>query len=101
MALPAMLIPAIAGGLISIAGSMVARVVVALGLGLVSYTGINAGLDYFKSTFAGAMSGSATLAGICGTLKLDVVLSIFVAAGLARLAIAGATSGTMKKLVHK
>lgn len=74
----------------------------ALGMGVVSYVGINAALDVFKGYFASSISSAgATLAGMAGVLKLDVCMSIFIAAGLARLAIAGVTSGSFKKLAMK
>lgn len=100
--MPAFLIPAIAGGLLSVASSLVGRIIIALGMGLVSYTGVNAALSYFQNTFNSAMgSAGATLAGICGVLQLDTCFAIFTAAALAKLAIAGATSGTIKKLAFK
>lgn len=100
--MPAFLIPAICGALLTVASSLVGRVIMALGFGLVSYVGLNAGLDVFKTYFNNAMgSAGATVAGMCGVLQLDVCLSIFIAAGLAKLAISGATSGTMKKLAMK
>lgn len=100
--MPVFLIPAIVGALISVCTSLVGRVVLALGMGAVSYVGLNAGLSVFKGYFNSAMgSAGATVAGMCGVLKLDVCLSIFIAAGLAKLVIAGATGGTMKKLVMK
>ena len=102
MPLPVMLVPAIAGALVTVATSVVARVVMALGLAAVSYVGLHAALGYFQSQFVTAMGGAgATLAGMCGVLKLDAVLAIFTAAALAKLAIAGASSGAVKKLVMK
>ena len=75
---------------------------IALALAAVTYSGLHAGLEYFQGVFDDAMGGAgAVVAGMCGVLRLDVVLAIYMAAALARLAIAGATSGTMKKLVMK
>jgi hypothetical protein len=102
MALPALLIPAIIGALLTAVTSIVGRIVMALGMGVVSYIGINAAVDVFRGYFESAMgSAGAVMAGMCGVLKLDVCMSIFIAAGLARLVIAGATSGTMKRLIMK
>jgi hypothetical protein len=102
MALPAFLVPALVGGLVTAATSLVGRVVLALGLGVVSYVGVNAGIDVFRGYFNSAMgSAGAIMAGMAGVLQLDVVLSIFVAAGLARLAINGATSGSLKRFTLK
>jgi hypothetical protein len=100
--MPAFLIPAICGALITVATSLVGRIIMALGMGVISYVGLNAGLDVFRSYFSNAMgSAGPILAGMCGVLQLDVCLSIFIAAGLARLAIAGATSGTFKRFAMK
>ena len=100
--MPAFLIPAIAGALVTIVSSLVGRVIMALGMGLVAYTGINATLDIFKSYFQNSVNSAGYgLAGLMGTLQLDVCLSIFIAAGLARLVINGATNGTIKKFSVK
>lgn len=100
--MPAFLIPAICGALVSICATLVGRVILALGMGLVTYTGLNLALDVFRTYFNNAMgSAGATLAGMCGVLQLDVCFSIFVAAALAKLTIAGATGGTIKKLGMK
>lgn len=100
--MPAFLIPAIAGALVSIAASLVGRVLMALGMGVVSYVGINAALDVFKTRFADAIGGAgADVAGMIGVLQLDACLSIFIAAVLARLVINGATNGTIKRLAMK
>jgi hypothetical protein len=103
MALPAaFIVPAICGALVTAATSVVGRVLLSLGMGVVSYTGLNVSLNVFKSYFAQSMgSAGQNLAGICGVLQLDVVMSIFIAAGLAKLVINGATSGTIKRLAMK
>ena len=74
MAAPAaFLIPAIAGALVSIVTSLVGRILLALGMGVVSYTGINASLNVFKSYFSNAIgSAGYNLAGLAGVLQLDV-----------------------------
>jgi hypothetical protein len=98
----AFLIPAIVGALITVATSLVGRVIMALGMGVVSYIGLNAGINVFRGYFVDAMgSAGPILAGMFGVLQIDVCMSIFIAAGLARLAINGATSGSFKRLVMK
>lgn len=100
--MPAFLIPAIAGALLSIASSLVGRVLVALGLGAIAYTGVNAALTYFSDrVVTAANSAGVIIAGMLAVLQLDVCVAIFTAAALARLAIAGATSGTIKRLALK
>lgn len=97
------LIPAITGALLTVASSLVGRVLVALGVGAIAYTGLSSGLSYFQSTFSSAMGGAGgTIAGMAGTLQLDAVMSIYAAVGLVKFALSGATAGgTMKKMVLK
>lgn len=99
--MPAFLIPAIAGALLTVASSLVGRIIMALGMAAVTYTGVNAALSYFATRFGDAVSGAGEVAGMLGVLQLDVCFSIFTAAALAKLVIAGATSGTIKRLVLK
>ena len=92
----------ICGALLQVAASLVGRVLLALGMGAVTYTGLNIGLSYFGTTFTNAMgSAGPTLAGMMGVLQLDTCLAIFTAAALAKLAIAGASSGTVKRIAMK
>ena len=100
--MPAFLLPAIAGALMSVCASLVGRVIMSLGMGLVAYTGISAGLGYFQTLFTQNMNSTgAAVAGMVGVLQLDTCMSIFTAAALAKLAIAGASSGTVKRLAFK
>ncbi|MDR1934978.1 MAG: DUF2523 domain-containing protein [Candidatus Accumulibacter sp.] len=100
--MPAFLIPAICGALVTITASVVGRVLLALSLGFVSYTGINIAVDIFKQDFINALGNAGYgLIGIAGLLQVDVVMSIYIAAGLARLAINGANGGTIKRLAFK
>jgi hypothetical protein len=67
-------------------------------MGVISYTGINAGLEVFQGYFSQSVSSmGGALAGLFGLLQMDVVMSIFIAAGLARLVINGATNGVIKR----
>lgn len=93
---------AIIGGLVQAAGSIVGRVLIALGIGFVTYTGLSASLDIFKDTFAAALGDAGPVAaGVMGTLKFDVAFSIIVAAVTARLAIRGLTGDAVKRMVLK
>lgn len=100
--MPVFLLPALAGALMTVCASLVGRVIMSLGMGLIAYTGISSGLAYFQTLFTGNMaSAGATVAGMVGVLQLDTCMSIFTAAALARLAIAGASSGAVKRLAFK
>lgn len=75
--MPAFLIPAIAGALLSIASSLVGRVLVALGMGAIAYTGVNAALTYFSDrVVTSANSAGVIIAGMLGTLQPDVAPAI-------------------------
>lgn len=77
-------------GLIMLLQSIVGRILAALGMGLVTYTGLQVSLSFFKSTFISSMgSAGPTIAGIFGILKLDVCFSMFVSAALIKFAING------------
>jgi NO-binding membrane sensor protein with MHYT domain len=104
MAIPliAPLAGALIGGLIQAAGSLVGRILIALGIGFVTYSGMNASLDVFRDYFSGALGDMGSVAaGVAGTLKLDVAFAIIVSAVTARLAINGLTSDTVKRMVFK
>lgn len=91
------LVSLLLGGLMMMLQSIVGRILAALGLGFVTYTGLHASLAFFKSTFISSISSAgANLAGIMGVLKLDVCFSMFVSAALIKFAING-MSGTMTK----
>lgn len=95
-------VAALLGGLVQIAGSLVGRVLLSLGLGFVTYSGVSASLDYFRGLFVQYSQGSgATVAGLLGVLQVDVALGILIAAVTARLVLDGLNSGTVKKLVGK
>lgn len=90
------------GALIQAASSFVGRVLVSLGVGYVTYSGVSATLDAVRDIVMAHVSGAgAIVAGLLGTMQLDVVFGILVAASTARLVLNGLTSGIMKRMVLK
>ncbi|MDO9315172.1 MAG: DUF2523 domain-containing protein [Burkholderiaceae bacterium] len=90
------------GALIQITGSLVGRVLVALGISLVTYSGMNASLGWLKAQAVSALQGTgAEVLGMLGTMKVGQCISIVISAMLARQVINGVQSDTMKKLVTK
>ena len=93
---------ALLGGLIQAAASIAGRVLISLGVGFVTYTGISAvitsieGIIHANAGAAGAMTTAAL-----GLVQFDVVVGLIVGAISARLVINGLTSGTLKKMVYK
>ena len=88
------------GMLINITGSIVGQVLVALGIGVATYTGIDITLDWLK---AQAVSNFQVLdpriVGMLGVLKVGECISIVTSAMLARATINGVQSGTFKRWV--
>ena len=95
-------IAAIGGMLINIAGTLAGRVLIALGISVVTYTGMSTGLDWIKSQ---ALSSFALLPpemlSIVAYMKVGVCISIVSSAVAARLVLNGLTGGTFKKWVSK
>lgn len=95
-------VAAIGGMLINLVGTLVGRVLVALGIGVVTYTGMNSSLGFLKSQAVSAFSGlPAEVLSIIGIMKVGVCISIITSAITARLLLNGLTGDTFKRWVHK
>lgn len=96
------LILALIGSLIRAVGPLVANVLLSLGIGFVSYTGINTMVDLAKNQIFNAISGLSPWAvQLVGILKLGTCLNIIFSAIAARLLLAGITNGTFTKMITK
>lgn len=98
--------PAIAaillGGLIQICGSLVGRVLIALGLSVVTYSGMAVSINHLKSQAVSAALGlPPDVVGMLSVLKVGTSISIITSAILARLIVTGLTGDTVKKWVLK
>lgn len=90
------------GGLIQITGSIAGRVLVALGISVVTYTGMNASLEWLKTQAVSAMAGAGgDVLGMLGTMKVGECISIVTSAMIARQVIAGIQNDSVKKWVTK
>ncbi|MFN7120881.1 MAG: DUF2523 domain-containing protein [Hydrogenophaga sp.] len=90
------------GGLISIVGSLVPRVLVALGISVVTYTGLSATLGFVKAEMLNALSGlPAEMVGLLGYMGVGQFINIITSALLARMVLNGLTSDTLKQWVKK
>ena len=97
-----LVVSSIIGALVSAVGTLVGRVLVSLGIGYVVFTGVDATFDWAKTQFLSAVSGlPAEAVALMGMLKVGVCVSMLLSALTARLALAGLTSGTMKRMVVK
>lgn len=95
-------IAAIGGMLINIVGSLVGRVLVALGMAIVTYTGINASLDALKvQAITSFQALPPEVFGMLSIMKVGVAISIVTSAIAARLLLNGLTSDTFKRWTLK
>lgn len=86
---------------ITIATPIVKMVLRALGVGVVSYIGINLILEQAKDHIVSSFgSASPALQGIMGLAKIDVAVNIYLAAVTTRLVLAGMDklTGRMSKM---
>jgi hypothetical protein len=94
-----LIIAALWGALIPMLGSMVGRVLISLGIGYVTYSGVDASFVWVKSTFLSGMSGLPAVAiGMASTLKIGVCVSMLLSALTARLVLQGLTNGVIKRM---
>lgn len=95
-------IAVILGGLIQICGALVRRVLVALGLSVVTYSGMAVSINYLKSQAVSAALGlPPEVVGMLSVLRVGTCISIIFSAMLARLVVTGLTGDTVKKWVLK
>ena len=84
--------------LLNLVGSIVGRVLVALGMAVITYTGINASLEALKTQ---AIQSFTSLPPEVFVMKVGVAISIVTSAIAARLLLDGLTSDTFKRFVLK
>jgi hypothetical protein len=95
-------IAALWGAVVPMLGTLVGRVLVSLGIGYVTYTGIDASLMWAKAQFLSSLAGApAAAVGLASTMKVGVCVSMLLSAVAARLVLAGLTSGALTKMVTK
>lgn len=96
------LVPMIIGALIQICGALVGRVLVALGLSVITYTGMSVTLNWLKSqAVAAALGLPSDVIGMLSVMKVGSCISIIFSAMLARLVVTGLQGDTVKKWVLK
>lgn len=90
------------GGLINIAGYLAGRVLIGLGIGVVTYSGFKFGLDALKADAVASLLGlPPNVLDLLGILKVGVCISIVTSAVAARLVINGLSGDTFKRWVLK
>jgi len=94
-------IPALIGALASAMGSFVGRAMIALGIGFVTYKGIDLAVDVFKQKAVDGITAlPADVVSFLGYLWIDKALTIIFSSIVTALAIKG-LSGSIKQVVAK
>lgn len=95
-------VAAIGGMLINIVGTLVGRVLIALGISVITYTGITVTLDALKAQAISAFSGlPPEVFGLLGILRVGQCISIVTSAIAVKLLLDGLTGDTFKRWVGK
>ncbi|MET3181111.1 UNVERIFIED_ORG: hypothetical protein ABIC43_004280 [Variovorax guangxiensis] len=80
------IIAALLGGLRYVAGSFALQVLVGLGIGVATYTGMDVSLDYLKGQAVQNLTGlPAELLGMLGYMKVGNCINIITSAMVARM----------------
>jgi len=103
MALPLLAAPLIGGLLGALAGAMghmVARVLVSLGIGYVTYQGVDTSITWARDFVFAKLGGlPADVLGIAGLMQVGTMISIVASALVVRVSIAGLIGGAKKMVV--
>lgn len=95
-------IAALWGALIQIAGTLVGKVLISLGIGYVAYSGMDVSISWVRDLALSNLSAlGADTVKVAGLLKIGTAVNILTSAMLARLALNGLTGGVLKKMVVK
>lgn len=97
-----MFVAAIGGMLINLVGTLAGRILLALGISVVTYTGVSTSLDWMKAGAISAFGGlPAEMVSLIAFMKVGVCISIITSAIAARAVVNGLTGDTFKKWVMK
>jgi hypothetical protein len=95
-------IAALLGGLISVAGTLAGRVLIGLGISVVTYSGLSISLDFAKARAVESLQSlPPQVVGMLSAMGVGQFLSIIASALSARLLLQGLTDGSIKKWVMK
>jgi len=95
-------IASLVGALVQAAGTIVGRVLLSLGIGYVSYTGIDTSLVWLRQAIAAQWGGlPAQTLSVMSAVQLGSGVSVLLSAVAARLVLEGLTSGALKRMVLK
>ena len=94
--------PIIAGALLLLVESIVARAIGALGMGVIAYTGISTSVNWMMSNAQVALLNlPPNVISMLGLMQVDQCISMLVSAIIVRFTLQGMTSDTVKSWVKK
>lgn len=97
-----LIIAALWGGLIQVLGTLVGRILVSLGVGYLTYTGIDTSIGWAKAQFLSSLSGlPASALQIMGLLKVGICVSMLLSAVTMRMVLKGMQGGSIKRMTLK
>lgn len=95
-------VAALVGGLVQVAGTLVGRILLSLGIGYVTFSGLDMSLDWLKGEVLGRLNGlPAVSLQVAGVLQVGTCISILVSSLTARLILNGLTGGSITRMVTK
>jgi hypothetical protein len=93
----------ILGGLSAAAGGLAGRVMLSLGIGYVTYQGVDLAMTALHDRamgYLGSVSNfGATTAALAGVLQIGTCVEMLFAAYMSKMVLGGLTSGTIKRMV--
>lgn len=100
--MPALALAAFIGALASIAGTLVGRVLLSLGIGYFVYSGVDTSITFARDFAVGhILSLSPQTVATAGALQIGRSISILSSALVARMTLNGLTGGSIKKMLVK
>ena len=91
---------ALLGGLINIAGTLAGKVLIGLGISVITYTGFSSSLDWLKGQAVASFSGlPVEIIGMLALMKVGTCISIVSSAIAVHAGLEGLLSDTVKKWV--
>jgi len=94
------LLASLLGGLINVAGSIAGRVLIALGISAVTYTGLTSSLGWLQSQAVANFQGlPAEMLAVAGLLQVGNFISLIISAITVRLTLQGLTGDSFRKWV--
>lgn len=95
-------IAALIGALVQAAGTLVGKILLSLGIGYATYTGIDASITWARDfAIAKLAATGGTVVQMAGVMQVGTSISIVTSALAARMVLNGLTSGTLRKFTVK